>query len=175
MSPVSQVIRCKLSNNNYLQLLADVCRMICRGNHWLGLPYSCRRRSIAKTMPLITRQIVPTFSAVANHSQTKIVNHVRRWPPERLDSLRDVQNRLWRLPSMPSSQVGILNRVDSEPNSELVCDVCEAVFRVEDDWIALVRFCVVLIWLDWVVHFIFCFKVTAAFAVGVGISSETWH
>ena len=101
MSPVRQVIRCKLSNNNYLQLLADVCRMICRGNHWLGLPYSCRRRSIAKTIRLITRHIVPTFSAVANHKQMKIVNNVRRWSAARLDSLRSVQNRLWRLPSMP--------------------------------------------------------------------------
>jgi len=102
MSPVRQVIRCKLCNNNYLQLLADVCRMICRANHWLGLPYSCRRRSIAKTMRLITRHIVPSFSAVANHNRMKFVNNVRRWSPSRLDSPRDVQNRLRRLPSMPS-------------------------------------------------------------------------
>ncbi len=33
----------------------------------------------------------------------------------------------------PSCQIGILNRVDSEPNTELVCDVCNAVFRVQDD------------------------------------------
>ena len=29
--------------------------------------------------------------------------------------------------------VGILNRVDSEPNAEVVCDVCDAVFRVRED------------------------------------------
>jgi hypothetical protein len=32
----------------------------------------------------------------------------------------------------PACEIGILNRVDSEPNTELVCDVCDAVFRVQE-------------------------------------------
>ena len=33
----------------------------------------------------------------------------------------------------PECEIGILNRVDSEPDAELVCDVCDATFRVQDD------------------------------------------
>lgn len=33
----------------------------------------------------------------------------------------------------PKCEIGILIPVDSEPNTELVCDVCDAEFRVQDD------------------------------------------
>ena len=33
----------------------------------------------------------------------------------------------------PECEIGILNRVDSEPNSELVCDACDATYRVGDE------------------------------------------
>ena len=32
----------------------------------------------------------------------------------------------------PECEIGILNRVDSEPVTELVCDVCDAEFRVQE-------------------------------------------
>jgi len=33
----------------------------------------------------------------------------------------------------PVCDIGILNRVDSEPDAELVCDVCDATYRVGDE------------------------------------------